>query len=142
MKHTFYFTNFNHLALDRDTLYYKSKDIEGERATIAKNVEYIIKKILEEYKSNSTYLNYALNKSLELKHNNKPYPIEIDDNLLKDIEIVKKDLEQKLNLNIDKIYFINLIIFTYFQMHKNEIIMRELEFWNQDYFLKGNQNDS
>ena len=134
MKHSFYFTDFNHSALERNAAHFKSIDIEHDRATIAKELEFILNDFVEMYKNNSNYLYNDLINSLELNHNKKPYPIIINnEKILLNIELFRKELEKSSNIKIEKIYFINLIIMKYYKTHSKEIIKRELDFWNSNF---------
>jgi hypothetical protein len=137
MKYSFYFTDFNHSALEKNAMHFKSINIEHCRGTIPKELEFILNEFIEHQKNTPNYVYDELKSSLDLKHNNKAYPITISDkNLLLDIESIKINLEKVLNIKIEKIYFFNLIIFKYYQRHSKEILERELMFWSNNFTIK------
>lgn len=148
-----YFNNFVKSALERENLYFRSLNVEGERAAMNKNVEFILKKFIKKYKNNLVGIEELITSSLnsnlsdigrtelnnKIEHKETPYPISMDIKTIDELEELRNDINIELGVKFNKIFFFNFIMLNYYISNKENILKKELEFWNQDYLKKGNQ---
>lgn len=138
-KTSFYFMNFVNYAIYSEVLNYKMMDIEGPRATVSKNVEFILSDFLKRYKNDSinfNFIGHTLSDEKIMTYDKKAHPINIDENVLKQIYELRGSVEKRLNCKIKKIDFINIIFLEYFAKHRAEIAKRAIEFWSKNYFVR------
>lgn len=152
-KVSIYFNSFVKSALERETLYYKSLIIDGPRSTINKNIEYILDQFVEKYTNNipgiEELIYLALNKNMseiskedfkkQYDHDLSAYPIVMEEDVINKVEELRNKINNELGIKFNKIYFFNFIILNYYMENKSDILKRELEFWNQNYFINGNK---
>lgn len=142
-KVSIYFNTFVKSALERETLYYKNLDIDGPRATIFKNIEFILRDFINTYQDNisevSKLIYLSINKNIE-ENKLSAYPVLLEEDLLEKVEEIRLNINEKIGIKINKINFFNFILLSYYIQKREEILKRELEFWNQDYFKKGKQD--
>lgn len=142
-KVSIYFNSFVKSALERETLFYKNSEIDGPRSTIFKNIEYILKEFIAINKDNISAITESIYRSLNKSISNEKlsaYPVLIEEQVLIDVEELRLKINDTLGVKFNKMNFLNFILLTYYIQKKDEIIKREMEFWNQPYFKRGKQN--
>ena len=70
-----------------------------------------------------------------------PYPLKLTPKFTKKFNQFREDCNNALDFNLSKIGFYNFILLIYYIKNRAVIARREIEFWSQDYFSKGDEID-